>query len=201
MTAPKLPPRERIVEAAQSLFYREGIRGVGVEAIAEAANTNKMAIYRHFATKDDLVTHWLVSVANEYEQMWAHWEDLYPGDPVSQLKALVQAVVRRLRSTGNRGCALANSLVELPDKHHPARKVIDQHKNAQVRRIQALCGEAGLENPEHCGMVLHLCFEGAQVAAQSLGADRVAKELESFVAAMLGTSRVSKLHSRTATPK
>lgn len=192
MAAPKLPPRERILEAAPALFYREGIRGVGVEAIALAAHTNKMAIYRHFATKDDLVVHCLASVAGEYEQMWADWEVLYPEDPVSHLKALVQSVAQRLRAKGNRGCALANSLVELPDKRHPARKVIDRHKNLQVQRIQALCREAGLENPEHCGMVLHLCFEGAQVAAQSLGADRVARDLERLVAVMLRKGRRRK---------
>ncbi|WP_233873735.1 TetR/AcrR family transcriptional regulator [Paraburkholderia adhaesiva] len=187
MMAPALSPRERIIEAAQSLFYREGIRGIGVEAIASAANTNKMAIYRHFDTKDDLVVHWLTSVADEYEQMWSHWENLYPGDPASQLRALVLSVVQRLRSKGNRGCALANSLAELPDEHHPARKVIDRHKKAQVQRIQALCSEAGLKNPEHCAMVLHLCFEGAQVAAQSLGADLVAAHLEALVDALLET--------------
>ncbi|MGF6291336.1 AcrR family transcriptional regulator [Paraburkholderia youngii] len=187
MTTSALSPRERIIEAAQSLFYREGIRGIGVEAIASAANTNKMAIYRHFDTKDDLVTYWLASVAQEYEQMWTHWENLYPGDPASQLKALVQSVVRRLRTEGNRGCALANSLAELPDENHPARVVIDRHKNAQLQRIQTLCGEAGLGNPEHCAMILHLCFEGAQIAAQSLGADRVATQLENLVDAMLGT--------------
>jgi AcrR family transcriptional regulator len=194
MTTSVLPPRERIIEAAQSLFYREGIRGIGVEAIASAANTNKMALYRHFETKDDLVTYWLTSVAQEYEKMWAQWENLYPGDPASQLKALVQSVVERLRTEGNRGCALANSLAELPDERHPARVVIDRHKNAQLRRIQTLCGEAGLENPEHCAMVLHLCFEGAQVAARSLGADRVAAQLETLVEAMLETRGAA--HSR-----
>lgn len=197
MTTSVLPPRERIIEAAQSLFYREGIRGIGVEAIASAANTNKMALYRHFETKDDLVTYWLTSVAQEYEKMWDQWENLYPGDPASQLKALVQSVVQRLRTEGNRGCALANSLAELPDERHPARVVIDRHKNAQLRRIQTLCGEAGLENPEHCAMVLHLCFEGAQVAAQSLGADRVAAHLETLVEAMLETRGAA--HSRNDT--
>ncbi|WP_165979363.1 TetR/AcrR family transcriptional regulator [Paraburkholderia guartelaensis] len=187
MTTSALAPRERIIEAAQSLFYREGIRGIGVEAIASAANTNKMAIYRHFETKDDLVIYWLSSVAQEYETMWAQWENLYPGDPASQLKALVQSVVQRLRTEGNRGCALANSLAELPDERHPARVVIDQHKNAQLRRIQALCGAAGLEDPQHSAMILHLCFEGAQVAAQSLGADHVATHLVSLIDAMLGS--------------
>ena len=45
-----IPPRERILAVAADLFYRHGIRAVGVEAIAEAAGTNKMTLYRHFAS-------------------------------------------------------------------------------------------------------------------------------------------------------
>ena len=47
-----IPPRERIIAVAADLFYRHGIRAVGVEAIAEAAGTNKMTLYRHFVSKD-----------------------------------------------------------------------------------------------------------------------------------------------------
>ena len=52
-------PRERIVDCAQDLFHRRGIRGVGVEAIAEAAGTNKMTLYRHFGSKDELILEYL----------------------------------------------------------------------------------------------------------------------------------------------
>src|SRR3569623_1359443 len=48
-----LPPRQRILAAADDLFRRQGIRGVGVEAIAEAAETNKKTLYRHFPSKDE----------------------------------------------------------------------------------------------------------------------------------------------------
>ena len=48
-------PRARILTAAGELFYRHGIRAVGVEAIAQAARTNKMTLYRHFPSKDELV--------------------------------------------------------------------------------------------------------------------------------------------------
>ena len=47
----KIPPRERLLVAARQLFYQHGIRAVGVDAIAEAADTNKMTLYRHFASK------------------------------------------------------------------------------------------------------------------------------------------------------
>ena len=51
----RISPRERILSAASELFYRHGIRAVGVDAVAEAAETNKMTLYRHFSSKDELV--------------------------------------------------------------------------------------------------------------------------------------------------
>ncbi len=56
---PKIPPRERILDAACDLFYSRGIRCVTVDDIAAAAQTNKMTLYRHFASKDLLVAEYL----------------------------------------------------------------------------------------------------------------------------------------------
>ena len=66
----RIPPRERILAAAADLFYRHGIRAVGVEAIAEAAGTNKMTLYRHFESKDELVAEYLRRLATEAEASW-----------------------------------------------------------------------------------------------------------------------------------
>ncbi len=63
-----LRPRERILRAARDLFHRHGIRGVGVETIAEAAGTNKMTLYRHFDSKDDLILAYLRGVAVEADK-------------------------------------------------------------------------------------------------------------------------------------
>ena len=48
-------PRDRIIDAARDLFRKHGIRGIGVDAIADAADSNKMTLYRHFGSKDDLI--------------------------------------------------------------------------------------------------------------------------------------------------
>src|SRR3954471_14308673 len=78
-------PRERILQAARDLFHRRGIRGVGVETIAEAAGTNKMTLYRHFDSKDDLIVAYLRGVAAEAEAIWADIERKNPGDALAQL--------------------------------------------------------------------------------------------------------------------
>ena len=69
--APQAPPRERILAAARDLFYRHGIRAVGVEAIAEAAATNKMTLYRHFGSKDELISAYLTQLAREGDEVWS----------------------------------------------------------------------------------------------------------------------------------
>src|SRR5258705_5378206 len=73
-----LRPRERILLAARDLFHRHGIRGVGVETIAEAAGTNKMTLYRHFDSKDDLIVAYLRGVAVEVDEMWRGFERDHP---------------------------------------------------------------------------------------------------------------------------
>jgi AcrR family transcriptional regulator len=165
----QLPPRERILKAADELFYREGIRAVGVEAIAEAAGTNKMTLYRHFPSKDALVAEYLRAKAKRAEALWERLEAEHPGDPLGQLHDWLKYMAGDVISRGARGCAHANAAVELTEKEHPAKKVIEAFKRAQRERLTRLCCEAGLEQPELLASELHLILEGARVSAQSVG--------------------------------
>src|SRR6185369_15775591 len=88
----QLPPRERILAAARELFYRRGIHAVGVDAIAEAAGTNKTTLYRHFASKDELVAACLREFAAEIDTEWDAIAAAHPGDPRGQLLAWLQHI-------------------------------------------------------------------------------------------------------------
>src|SRR5579871_4509349 len=83
----RIAPRDRILAAAGDLFYRHGIRAVGVDAIAEAAHTNKMTLYRHFASKDELVAEYLRQCAQASDVSWDHYAAAHPGDALAQLRA------------------------------------------------------------------------------------------------------------------
>src|SRR5256886_16269211 len=83
----KIPPRERLLTAAGELFYRQGIRAVGVDAIAEAAGTNKMTLYRHFPSKDELVAEYLRQTAKQADRCWDRYRQAHPGDALAQLRA------------------------------------------------------------------------------------------------------------------
>jgi AcrR family transcriptional regulator len=167
----RIPPRERLLAVAADLFYRRGIRAVGVEAITEAAGTNKMTLYRHFSSKDELVAEYLRQIASEADHCWHAYERSHPGDPLAQIRAWLAEWADHLANPGERGCALANAAVELPDKAHPARRVIEDYKIAQRNRLIDLCQRAGLTEPEMLADELHILLEGARVTAQSVSAD------------------------------
>jgi AcrR family transcriptional regulator len=164
----ELPPRERILAAAAELFYRQGIRAVGVDAIASAAGTNKMTLYRHFESKDALVAEYLRRAAAQADAACAAFEQRYPADPRAQLVGWLSEMADAVASADERGCPLANAAVELADKKHPARCVIEQFKLGQRKRLAALCKGAGLRDPDLLADELYLLLEGARVSAQSI---------------------------------
>jgi AcrR family transcriptional regulator len=173
----RLPPRARILAAAADLFYRHGIRAVGVEAIAEAAGTNKMTLYRHFPSKDALVAEYLRVFATAADACWDRFAREHPDDPQAQVLAWLDDVASHLTAPDERGCALANAAIELPEKDHPARRVIEDCKRTQRARLVRLCAEAGLSEPEMLADELCLIMEGARVTAQSVGAEGLAARL------------------------
>jgi AcrR family transcriptional regulator len=164
-----VPPRERILAAAQDLFYRHGIRAVGVEAIAEAAHTNKMTLYRHFSSKDELVAEYLRRFAAEDEAVWDCISASHPGDPLGQLRGWVHRMAEAISDPQSRGCAIANAGVQLPEPDHPARCVIENHKRVLREHVLGLCRAAGLRDPELVADGIFLILEGARVNIQSEG--------------------------------
>jgi AcrR family transcriptional regulator len=181
----QIPPRARILAAAAELFYRHGIRAVGVDAIAEAAATNKMTLYRHFASKDELVAEYLREAAKGADAAWDRYERVHPGDARAQLRAWLMEMAEHVASTDERGCALANAAVELPEKDHPARRVIEEAKMAHRARLVRLCRAAGLSEADLLADELNLLLEGARVTAQSVGTDGLGARLVRMGEAML----------------
>jgi AcrR family transcriptional regulator len=162
-------PRDRILTVARDLFYRHGIRGVGVDAIAEVAGTNKMTLYRHFASKDVLIADCLRAWAQACEADWNEISRIHAGDANGQLRAWARYVSALLINEVDRGCALANAAIELPDRDHPARRVIEEFKTAQRDQLVIWCREAGYAEPEQLADELFLLLEGARVTIQSMG--------------------------------
>ena len=186
----QIPPRARILAVASDLFYRDGIKAVGVDSIAEAAGTNKMTLYRHFGSKDELVAEYLRSLAHKAAASWDAVAARHAGKPRAQLRAWFAEMARHLSSGDDRGCALANAAVELPEKDHPARRVIETYKSGQRNRIVELCAAAGLSEPEMLADELFLLLEGARVSAQTMGREGLSERLVRMGEAMIAAHEV-----------
>ena|SRR5689334_22323699 len=186
MLCSKARPRDRIVDTARDLFRRHGIKGVGVDAIAEAAGTNKMTLYRHFGSKDELIAECLREQASLAETIWAELEQAYP-EPRARLHGWVR-VAAEIVGGDSRGCDLANAAIEIPDEHHPARRVVEGFKRAQRDRLARLCRDAGAPDPETLADSLSLLIEGARVSRQSVGPDgpcaRFVKAADALIASL-----------------
>jgi AcrR family transcriptional regulator len=168
----RLSPRERILVAARELFYRHGIRAVGVEAIAEAAATNKMTLYRHFGSKDELVAAYVRELAREGDEVWEALARAHPGDAKAQLEGWLRHVEQIVSDCGERGCAIANAAVELREADHPARHIIEDYKTRKRERLVGLFRGAGYAEPERLADEVFLLFEGARVSIQCYGGQR-----------------------------
>src|SRR2546430_17730641 len=116
-----LPVRARILVAAGNLFHSQGIRGIGVEAIAEAANTNKMTLYRYFASKDELIAEWVRGIIAHKDEEWQDLSAKHSGDPRGQLVGWGQRVAAQLGAVGQRGSPLDNSLADVAHRGQPPR--------------------------------------------------------------------------------
>jgi AcrR family transcriptional regulator len=185
--------RKRIFDTAADLFYRKGIHAIGVETIATGADSTKMGLYRSFPSKDDLVAEWLRDHDIRFWQQWDQMASRYPEDPRRQLNAAFRLLAKHVADPQARGCAMANAAVEITEKDHPARKVIETHKAKLRARLTELCLASGARQPQLLADHLFLLMEGAQVAAITLGvrgpARNVAPAAESLIEAHLSRKR------------
>lgn len=160
--------RDRIFETASNLFYRHGIRAVGVDAIAQEAGTNKMSFYRSFPSKDDLVAEYLRDQQGEYFAWWDQAIAPFAGNPRRQIEALFEAYLDLARFKAkadcgcktSRGCALGNAAVEIPEGNELLGGIVHDYKTEIRKRLRKLAREAGAREPESLGDALMLLMEG-----------------------------------------
>ena len=164
--------RDRIMQTARELFYRHGIRAVGVDTIACEAGTNKMSFYRCFASKDELVAEYLRGQEREAWQWWEATIDSLSGNARAQVGSLFDAQARETCKLDSRGCAFANAAVEISDETHPARAVVVEFKAEMRRRFRMLARDMGAREPDALGDSLMLLWEGSYVTRLTCQTDK-----------------------------
>ncbi|MFC0402243.1 TetR/AcrR family transcriptional regulator [Paraburkholderia rhizosphaerae] len=161
--------QEHLLRAAAELFYREGVRAVGVDAVVERAGVNKMSLYRQFSSKDDLVVAYLERADREFFVRFERNFEKYPGEPVKELNEYFSDLARRASAVEYRGCPFVNVSAEFPDASHPARVCVSRNKAKLNARLNELAVQAGARDPAALADALALLIEGVYAASQTYG--------------------------------
>lgn len=161
---------ERIRESARDLFYRQGIRAVGVDEIVTHAGVTKPSLYRSFPSKDELTADYLRHMG---EDGLARFDATIARDPLNprrQLHVWLEELQAKASRKDYRGCGTTNAAVEYPDRKHPARKVANDIKTRFRARLTAVAVSMGAKKPDRLGDSLLLLMEGVYTSGQLFGA-------------------------------
>jgi AcrR family transcriptional regulator len=144
---------DRILAAADKLFYLHGIRAIGVDAVAEEADVSKRTLYNHYPTKDDLVAAYLVG----------RFRQIAPSDAPAreQILGYFEHLERQFARPDFRGCAYVNAVSELSDPRHPAANIALKFKEQRREWYRALLDRLEVADPEVLATQLQLLAEGA----------------------------------------
>ncbi|MES2941077.1 MAG: TetR/AcrR family transcriptional regulator [Pseudomonadota bacterium] len=186
--APSPDVRQRILDTASDLFYREGVRAIGIDLVIERAQVAKTSLYRHFRTKDDLVAAFLT---REDEEFWGQWDEVvkrHAPEAGAELDALLQWVGQRVARPGYRGCPQLNVAAEFADPEHPARRIAAAHKLEQQRRLAGICKRLGAKKPDLLAAQLSMLIDGAFTSGSLLLGDAAGKALRAAGAALAAAS-------------
>ncbi len=187
-TTQDLPARQRILETAQRLFYRDGFRAVGIDTIVAEAGVAKMSLYRHFPSKDDLIVAYLEESNRQYWE-WLDGAVADIDDPVDKLVGMFEAIEKLATSPECFGCTFQGTAAEFPDREHPGHQVALAHKQTVRNRFAQLADAASLRNPEELADQLLLVMDGAWVAARMYGPDNPAHGLPATARTLIDAHR------------
>ncbi len=187
--AGKRSARERLLEAADRLFYREGVRAVGIDRVLEEAGVAKGSLYYNFGGKDELVRTYL---QNRHGK-WAARIDERVGaaaTPQEGILAIFDALGELFAEADFRGCAFINAVVEVGGTLPEAVDISRRHKLDMSAVIRTLL-PAGSRTAKADARALAMAVDGAIIGAQFEDSPEVAlKSLARVVKAITDTARM-----------
>lgn len=188
-TTDALDVRERILECASGLFYRQGVRAVGVDLVVAQAGVAKTSLYRHFRTKDDLIVAFL---EREDVDFWSTWDGVaarHAGDPSGELSAHMRWIGERLSRSNYRGCPQINVAAEFPEHDHPTRQVARAHMQGLRSRLGAIARQLDVAHPEDLAAQLAVLVNGAFVSSELLAGEDAPRLLVASATALVAAAR------------
>ncbi|MEJ6396095.1 TetR family transcriptional regulator [Gymnodinialimonas sp. 2305UL16-5] len=162
MPSEKLSAKERILDAANRLFYSEGIRAVSVDAIAAKAGITKKTLYYHFKSKDDLIEAYLASRDQPNLALYRKWFDEADGQLADKVEAIFLNLAQSSRHPKWKGCGFLRTAAELANMPgHPAMKVGAAHKKKFEAWLCDVFEDAKMDNPDELARHVVLLMDGA----------------------------------------
>jgi AcrR family transcriptional regulator len=157
--------RQRILNTAINLFYREGINATGVERLANEASVSKRTLYQHFPSKTAVVEEYLRYIQQLVEDPIRPGPDAANRTPRERILALFETPPPGGQM---RGCPFHNAAVEAADGMPEIHDIVQEHKRAYIKGLIKLARQAGAANPTLLGNQLGLLYEGAAALSTSL---------------------------------
>jgi AcrR family transcriptional regulator len=155
--------RERILATANELFYREGVRAIGVDTIVERSGVSKTSLYRVFESKDALIAAFAAERDRLSWEWWDRIEEEHVDDPRTLLEALLSEIARRIGASAYRGCPFLNLATEFPDKSHPGWVAARANKEEMRARLATIVAKLGVGDPNRVASQIALIINGAYV--------------------------------------
>lgn len=164
-----LSSRERLLETAGRLFYRDGFRAVGVDTVVAESGVGKMTLYRHFPSKDDLIVAYLEDTNRRFWQWFDSAADHGGGDPRGQLMAVFAALQDLVTTPACLGCPFLNAAVDFPEPGHPGHQAAVAHKQAVLGRLETMAQAADMRDASGLAGQLLVLMDGAFMAVRLFG--------------------------------
>jgi len=158
--------QEKILQAASELFYSQGIRATGVDAIVKTANTTKMSLYKYFLSKDDLVLAFLRKRDEDFRLWFVDQVNGKADTPKAKLLAVFDVIGEWMAIPEFRGCAFINAAAEFPIEGNPMHQVSAEFYDHFRNYIADLAEQSGSKSPKILAQQLSLLIEGAIVSEQ-----------------------------------
>lgn len=161
--------RERLLATAGSLFYREGYHAVGVDRVVAESGISKMTLYRHFASKDELIVAYLKDAQADFWAWIGTLEAEAGPDPRERLRVFLTAVAKQSTDRRCLGCAFQMAAGEFPDQAHPGHRAALAYKESVRDHLRHLVRAAGAVAPGAMADQLMLLIDGAWASARMYG--------------------------------
>ncbi|WP_433797110.1 TetR/AcrR family transcriptional regulator [Actinoplanes sp. CA-252034] len=184
----KASPRERLLAAAASLTYRDGV-GVGIDALCRAAGVSKRSMYQLFDSKDDLLAASLERGFAEYVAALLPAAD-DGRSPRERIMHVFEQVEAQASTAEFRGCRYLAVQIELKDESHPASRVAHRIKQELTGFFRAEAAGGGAADPDLLARQLSVVFDGVSARA-GIHADTLEGLVRPTVTALLDTAGMS----------